>query len=236
MLFAAGNGMRILIVEDDVKTAGALADGLSRAGFSTGMAHTGEEGFFLLNTEAFDLVVLDWMLPGRSGIEILKSLRERGTKTPVLLLTARDSVDDRVLGLETGSDYYLVKPFAFAELVARIHSLLRRAAPNESLKKTIADLILDLEARRVSRAGQPVELTPREFDLLVYLLRQSGQIVTREMLARDVWREANRLTPLDNVIDVHVAHLRRKVDEGHRVKLIHTVRGVGFVLREEAQE
>jgi two-component system copper resistance phosphate regulon response regulator CusR len=236
MLFAAGNGMRILIVEDDVKTAGALADGLSRAGFCTGMAHTGEEGFFLLNTEAFDLVVLDWMLPGRSGIEILKSLRERGTKTPVLLLTARDSVDDRVLGLETGADDYLVKPFAFAELVARIHSLLRRAAPNESLKKTIADLILDLEARRVSRAGQPVELTPREFDLLVYLLRQSGQIVTREMLARDVWREANRLTPLDNVIDVHVAHLRRKVDEGHCVKLIHTVRGVGFVLREEAQE
>jgi two-component system copper resistance phosphate regulon response regulator CusR len=227
--------MRLLIVEDDLKTARALAAGLERAGFSIATAHSGEEGFFLLNAESFDLVVLDWMLPGRSGIEILKTLRARGGKTPVLLLTARDAVEDRVLGLESGADDYLVKPFAVAELIARIRSLLRRTAGAEPLKKTVADLALDLETRRVTRANQPIELTPREFDLLAYLLRQTGQVVTREMLARDVWHEANRITPLDNVIDVHVAHLRRKVDGACALKLIHTVRGVGFVLREEAQ-
>jgi two-component system copper resistance phosphate regulon response regulator CusR len=225
--------MRVLIIEDDEKTAHAIASGLEAGGFSATAAHTGEEGFFLLNAEPFDLVVLDWMLPGRDGIEILRTLRTRGSKTPVLLLTARDAVEDRVLGLESGADDYLVKPFAFAELLARIRSLLRRASPADALRKTVADLIVDLEARRVSRAGKPIELTPREFDLLAYLLRQPGQVVTREMLARDVWGEANRITPLDNVIDVHIAHLRRKVDEGRPSKLIHTVRGVGFALREE---
>ena len=179
--------------------------------------------------------MLDWMLPGRDGVEVMKTIRARGIKTPVLFLTARDAVDDRVLGLESGADDFLVKPFAFPELVARIRSLLRRAGPAESLKKTIADLVVDLEARRVSRAGKPIELTPREFDLLVYLFRHSGQVVTREMLASEVWREKSRITPLDNVIDVHVAHLRRKVDEGHSNKLIHTIRGVGFIVREEAR-
>jgi two-component system copper resistance phosphate regulon response regulator CusR len=229
--------MRILIIEDDEKTADALATGLTQAGFSTATARTGEDGFFLVNAEVFDLVLLDWMLPGRSGIEILRTLRARGTKTPVLLLTARDAVDDRVLGLETGADDYLVKPFAFPELLARIRSLLRRAAPTaEPLKRSMADLVIDLEARRASRAGRPIELTPREFDLLAYLLRQPGQVVSREMLAQDVWRETNRLTPLDNVIDVHVAHLRRKVDGDHPLKLIQTVRGMGFMLREGSAE
>jgi two-component system copper resistance phosphate regulon response regulator CusR len=175
------------------------------------------------------------MLPGHDGIDILKNLRARGARTPVLLLTARDAVADRVLGLESGADDYLVKPFAFAELVARIRTLLRRAAPVEPLRKTIADVVVDLETRRVSRKGKTVELTPREFDLLVYLMRQPGQVVTREMLAKEVWAETNRVTPLDNVIDVHVAHLRKKMDDGHAVKLVHTVRGVGFVLREEAR-
>ena len=225
--------MRLLIVEDDLKTARALAAGLERAGFSVATAHSGEEGFFLLNAESFDLVVLDWMLPGRSGIEILKTLRARGGQTPVLLLTARDAVEDRVLGLESGADDYLVKPFAFAELMARIRSLLRRTAGADALKKNLADLAVDLESRRVWRADKPIELTPREFDLLAYLMRQPGQVVTREMLAREVWHETNRLTPLDNMIDVHVAHLRRKIDDPHALKLIHTVRGVGFVLREE---
>jgi two-component system copper resistance phosphate regulon response regulator CusR len=234
--FAAAHlyfNVRLIIIEDDEKTARALQTGLEKEGFSVVTARTGEDGFFLLNTGNFDLLVLDWMLPGRSGIEILKTLRARGAKMPVLLLTARDAVDDRVLGLESGADDYLVKSFAFAELVARIRTLLRRAAPAEPLKKTFADLVVDLEARRASRAGKPVELTPREFDLLAYLLRQPGQVVTREMLARDVWNETNRITPLDNVIDVHVAHLRRKVDGQHAAKLIHTIRGVGFVLREE---
>ncbi len=227
--------MRLLIVEDDVKTANALKTGLEKESFTVAVARTGEDGFYLLNTESFDAVVLDWMLPGRDGIEILKTLRARGTRTPVLLLTARDTVDDRVLGLESGADDYLVKPFAFAELVARIHSLLRRAAPAEPLRKSVADLVVDLEIRRVSRTGKAIELTPREFNLLAFLLREPGQVVTREMLAKEVWAETNRVTPLDNVIDVHVAHLRKKIDDGHAIKLLHTVRGVGFVLREEAR-
>ncbi len=225
-------GVRLIIIEDDEKTAQALQSGLEKEGFSVTAAGSGEAGFARLNGANFDLLVLDWMLPGRSGIEILKLLRGRGSKMPVLLLTARDAVDDRVHGLESGADDYLVKPFAFAELVARIRTLLRRAAPAEPMKKTFADLVVDLEARRAVRGGKTVELTPREFDLLAYLLRQPGEPVTREMLARDVWKETNRLTPLDNVIDVHVAHLRRKVDGEQAVKLIHTVRGVGFVLRE----
>ena len=224
--------MKVLIIEDDAKTALAVQRGLTSEGFQSVVARTGEEGFFVLNAEAFDLVVLDWMLPGRDGIEILKTLRGRGSKIPVLLLTARDAVQDRVFGLESGADDYLVKPFAFAELAARIRTLLRRTTA-EPVRKQVADLVVDLESRRVERAGTALDLTPKEFELLAYLLRYAGQVVTREMLAREVWRENNRATPLDNVIDVHVAHLRRKVDEGRSPKLIHTVRGVGFTLREE---
>jgi two-component system copper resistance phosphate regulon response regulator CusR len=225
--------MRLLIVEDDVKTADALKTGLDKEGYSTVIATTGEDAYFQLSTSRFDLVLLDWMLPGRSGIEVLRALRGGGLTLPVLILTARDAIEDRVRGLEFGADDYLVKPFAFAELVARIHCLLRRSASNESLKKSVGDLSVDLEARRVVRASKAVELTPREFDLLVYLIRQAGQVVTRGMLAKDVWGEPNRVTPIDNVIDVHIAHLRQKIDGGQTRKLIHTVRGVGFVLREE---
>jgi two-component system copper resistance phosphate regulon response regulator CusR len=225
--------MRLLIVEDDDKTASALQSGLQREGFSVALARTGEEGLSVLTSESFDLVVLDWMLPGRDGIEVLKSLRARGAKTPVLLLTARDAVADRVLGFESGADDYLIKPFAFAELIARIRSLLRRVPAAEPLRRRLADLQMDLETRTVWRGDRRIDLTSREFDLLAYLLRQPGQVVTREMLAKDVWRETKRATPLDNVIDVHVAHLRRKVDDGRATTLIQTVRGVGFVLREE---
>jgi len=230
-----GTNMRLLIVEDDDKTASALQSGLQREGFSVALARTGEEGLLVLTTETFDLVVLDWMLPGRDGIEVLKTLRTRGAKTPVLLLTARDAVPDRVLGFESGADDYLIKPFAFAELIARIRSLLRRVPTTEPLRRGLADLQMDLETRTVWRSDRRIELTSREFDLLAYLLRQPGQVVTREMLAKDVWRETKRATPLDNVIDVHVAHLRRKVDGGRATTLIQTVRGVGFVLREEAR-
>lgn len=225
---------KILVIEDDPKTANAIRTGLRGEGYEAVAARTGNDGFSLLTAESFDLVVLDWMLPGRDGIEILRALRGRGAKMPVLLLTARDSIEDRVLGLDSGADDYLVKPFAFAELLARIRVLLRRTSDTERLRRQIGDLVLDVENRRVLRGSKEITLTPREFDLLAYLVRHHGQTVTRQMLARDVWREPQRVTPLDNVIDVHVAHLRRKIDDGHRSKLLHTVRGVGFVLRAEA--
>jgi two-component system copper resistance phosphate regulon response regulator CusR len=225
---------KILVIEDDAKTANAIRSGLRGEGYEADSARTGEDGFFQLNAEPFDLVLLDWMLPGRDGIEILKTLRARGTRTPVLLLTARDTVEDRVLGLDSGADDYLVKPFAFAELLARVRALLRRAGETDALRKQVGDLTLDVENRRVLRGSQEISLTPREFELLAYLVRNHGQAVTRPMLAKEVWREPHRATPLDNVIDVHVAHLRRKIDDGQRVKLIHTLRGIGFVLREDA--
>lgn len=226
---------RILLIEDDAKTGNAIRVGLRAQGYDAVVARTGEDGFSQLNAETFDMVVLDWMLPGRDGIAILKELRARGARTPVLLLTARDAVGDRVLGLDSGADDYLVKPFAFAELLARIRVLLRRAGDTETLRRQIGDLLLDVENRRAYRSRKEITLTPREFDLLAYFMRHHGQTVTRQMLAKDVWREPHRVTPLDNVIDVHIAHLRRKIDDGHRDKLLHTVRGVGFVLRSEAQ-
>jgi two-component system copper resistance phosphate regulon response regulator CusR len=172
------------------------------------------------------------MLPGRDGLEVLGTLRRRGVKTPVLILTARDAVEDRVQGLDTGADDYVVKPFAFPELLARIRVLLRRGRPDEALRLGLADLDMDLLMRRVARSGRALDLTVREFALLEYLLRHAGHVVSREMLARDVWKETARGTPLDNVIDVNIARLRRKVDEGFALKLLHTVRGVGFVMRE----
>lgn len=225
--------MNILIVEDDEKTAGAIVAGLQTEGFVAIAAHTGEDALATLSQERFDAVILDWMLPGRDGMDVLKTMRSRGITTPVLLLTARDAIADRVQGFDCGADDYLIKPFAFAELVARIRSLLRRIPAGEPLRRRVADLTLDLETRTVWRGEHRIDLTSREYDLLAYLLRHPGQIVTREMLAKDVWRETKRATPLDNVIDVHVAHLRRKVDDGRETTLIQTVRGVGFVLREE---
>ena len=229
------SGMKILVVEDEHKLAEALKEGLQADDYSVAIACTGEEAFYLVGTEPFDLVILDVMLPGRSGLEVLKAMRQRGFKTPVLILTARDSVDDRVLGLDAGADDYLVKPFAFPELLARIRALFRRGAPDLVSRLRIADLEMDVVGRLVTRSGQVLDLTPREFDLLEYLLRNQGHVVSREMLVRDVWREVGRQTPLDNVIDVQVARLRGKVDERFDQKLVHTVRGVGFVVREARQ-
>jgi two-component system copper resistance phosphate regulon response regulator CusR len=209
-----------------------LASALQAEHYDVVVAATGEDGFYRANAERFDLVVLDLMLPGRSGLEILQTLRQRQIDTPVLILTARDGIDDRVLGLDLGADDYLVKPFALPELLARIRALLRRGRPSDLLRLKAADLEVDLVARRVMRGDRPIELTTREFDLLEYLLRHQGHLVSREMLARDVWKEPRRATPLDNVIDVQMTRLRKKVDIDGPARLIHTVRGVGFVLRE----
>jgi two-component system copper resistance phosphate regulon response regulator CusR len=222
----------VLVVEDERKLAQVLSSALQAEHYDVVVAATGEDGFYRANAERFDLVVLDLMLPGRSGLEILQTLRQRQIDTPVLILTARDGVDDRVLGLDRGADDYLVKPFALAELLARIRALLRRGRPSDLLRLKAADLEVDLVARRVMRADRPIELTSREFDLLEYLLRHQGHLVSREMLARDVWKEPRRATPLDNVIDVQMTRLRKKVDVEGTARLIHTVRGVGFVLRE----
>ena len=224
--------MRILVVEDEQKVANALREGLEDERYDVVVERTGEDAFFRLTTEAFDLILLDLGLPGRDGLEILTTLRQKGVKTPVLVLTARDTLQDRVAGLDSGADDYLVKPFAFAELLARIRALLRRGRAAESPRLAVGDLTMDLITRKVTRGGSPVELTVREFELLEYLMRYDGQVVSRETLARDVWKETARTTPLDNVIDVHIARLRRKIDMERPVRLIHTVRGVGFMLRE----
>jgi two-component system, OmpR family, copper resistance phosphate regulon response regulator CusR len=224
--------MRILVVEDETKVARALQEGLEGESYDVAVADTGEEGFFRVSNEIFDVVVLDLMLPGRDGIEILTTLRRRGVQTPVLILTAKDAIEDRVLGLDSGADDYLVKPFAFSELLARIRALLRRGRRDHVLRLKASDLEMDLVSRKVTRRSHLLEVTAREFELLEYLLRHQNQIVSREMLSREVWREPSRATSLDNVIDVHIARLRKKVDQDFPIKLIHTVRGVGFILCE----
>jgi two-component system copper resistance phosphate regulon response regulator CusR len=226
--------MRILIVEDEKKVADALQKGLEAEEHSVSIARTGEEGFFLVSTQNYDLLILDIMLPGRDGLEILAAVRKRDIFVPVLMLTSKDAIEDRVRGLNAGADDYLVKPFAFPELLARVRALTRRghnARPVSRLK--LADLEMDAMSHSVARGGHKLELTAREFELLEYLLLHEGLVVSREMLARDVWKENARHTPLDNVIDVHIARLRCKIDEPFGKKLLHTVRGVGFVLRDE---
>ena len=221
--------MKVLIVEDEPTTADAIRSGLQAEGCLPEVARTGTEGLARLQAGGFDVIVLDWMLPGLDGIGILRELKHITPKPPVLLLTAKDAIEDRVTGLDSGADDYLVKPFAFAELLARLRALTRRAGGDESLRLQSGDLVIDLKTRQVSRDGNDLALTPREYDLLVYLMRHPGEVVTRGMIARDVWRETNRSTPLDNVIDVHLTRLRRKVDDGRDKRLIHTIRGVGFL-------
>jgi DNA-binding response OmpR family regulator len=225
--------VRILVIEDEPKVGGALREGLQAEDYDVTLALTGEEGFFLASSQSFDLIVLDILLPGRDGLEVLGALRRRGAEMPVLLLTAKDAIEDRVAGLDAGADDYLVKPFALAELSARIRALLRRGKPEIPAPLRIDTLELDPVSRTVHRGGQRIDLTAREFDLLEFLVRNRGRVVSREMLAREVWKETSRATPLDNVIDVHVARLRRKIDDQFSRKLVHTVRGVGFAIREE---
>jgi two-component system copper resistance phosphate regulon response regulator CusR len=222
--------MKILIVEDEKKTAGFLSKGLAENGFEVEVAHRGEAGLELARRGDFDLVILDVMLPGLDGWSVLTELRQAGIQTPILFLTARDSVDDRVKGLELGGDDYLVKPFAFAELLARIRSLLRRSPARAPEALHVADLELDLLRRKATRAGVRLELTPKEFSLLALFAQRRGEVLSRTLLAREVWDLPSVAD--SNLVDVHVRRLRAKMDDPFERKLIRTVRGVGYVLEE----
>jgi len=221
--------VKLLIAEDETKTAEYLKRGLSEAGFIVDLAHNGLDGQHLAMTECYDLLILDVMLPIVDGWQILKSLREAGKTAPVLFLTARDSIEDRVKGLELGADDYLVKPFAFAELLARIRTLLRRAAnPVTELNLRISDLVLDLARHRASRGGQRIHLTTKEFALLELLVRHQGEVLPRSLIASQVW-DMN-FDSDTNVIDVAIRRLRMKIDDDFNPKLIQTVRGMGYMI------
>ena len=224
--------MRLLVVEDEPKTAGFLRKGLAEQGFAVDVARDGDAGLRRALAGEYDLIVLDVMLPGRDGWAVLAELRRAGRAVPVLVLTARDAVRDRVKGLELGADDYLVKPFAFAELLARVRALLRRAAGQLPESLRVADLELDLLHLRATRAGVRLDLTPKEFAILATLARQRGEPLSRTALAVEVW--GVRPEGESNVVDVHVRRLRSKVDDPFEAKLIHTVRGVGYVLQEPA--
>jgi two-component system copper resistance phosphate regulon response regulator CusR len=224
------NKVKILIIEDEAKTAAYLQKGLSEEGFVADTAPTGDEGMRLAHVSPYDLIILDVMLPGRDGWSIMEILRKEGSLTPVLFLTARDTVQDRVRGLELGADDYLVKPFAFSELLARVRSVLRRGPTRQLGPLRLADLEIDLTAHRISRGGKRLDLTPKEFALLSLLARRAGEVLSRTLIAEQIW-DMN-FDSDSNVVDVHVRRLRMKVDDPYETKLIHTVRGVGYVLEE----
>ncbi|HVN01063.1 MAG TPA: response regulator transcription factor [Caulobacteraceae bacterium] len=223
--------MKLLIVEDDKEGAAYLRKALSEAGHTVDHAPDGRTGLLLAAGESYDVIVLDRMLPQMDGLAILRTIRASGVKTPVLLLTALGGIDDRVEGLEAGGDDYLVKPFAIAELMARVNALARRPPPQEvQTTLQVADLKLDRLQRTVTRGGARIELQPREFQLLEYLMRHAGRVVTRTMLLESVWDY--HFDPKTNIVETHVSRLRSKVDRGHAVELIQTVRGAGYRLRE----
>jgi two-component system OmpR family response regulator len=226
--------MRLLLIEDDPEAARFILKGLRESGYSVEHASDGRDGLFRATEGKFDAIITDRMLPHMDGLALVKFLREQGVRTPVLVLSALGTVDDRVLGLKAGGDDYLTKPFAFSELLARIEALLRRSATSSHAPQTrlkVADLEMDLLSRRVVRAGRPVELTAREFKLLEFLLRHAGQVVTRTMLLEGVWDL--QFDPQTNLIDVHMSRLRQAIDKGFSKPLIHTVRGAGYVIRDE---
>ncbi len=222
--------MKILVIEDDFKTASNLQKGLTEQGFAVDVSGNGEEGLAMALASKYDLIVLDIMLPGRDGWSVMSSIKAAGMHTPVLFLTARDTVADRVKGLEMGADDYLVKPFAFSELLARIRSILRRNPGRPATLLSVGDIELDLAGHKVTRAGIRLDLTPKEFSLLSLLLRRTGEVLSRTLIAEQVW-DMN-FNSASNVVDVHVRRLRIKVDDPFEKKLIHTVRGVGYVLED----
>jgi two-component system OmpR family response regulator len=223
--------VRILVIEDDKEVASFIRNGLVQAGCNVDLADNGRDGLFMATTENYDALVVDRMLPGIDGLTLIRTLRASGKTTPVLILSALGEVDDRVKGLKAGGDDYLVKPFAFSELLARLEALVRRAKASADAPPTVlraADLEMDLLRREVRRAGKPIDLQPREFQLLEFLLRHVGQVVTRTMLLEGVWDY--HFDPQTNVIDVHVSRLRSKIDKGFDRPLLHTVRGAGYRL------
>jgi two-component system, OmpR family, copper resistance phosphate regulon response regulator CusR len=221
---------RILVVEDQEKHRDSLRRGLEAEGYEVVTASTGDEGFGAATTRPVDAIVLDLMLPGRHGLDILRDLRAGGFAKPVLILTALDAIEERVQGLDSGANDYLVKPFAFAELLARLRVLLRRDYAERELSLRADDLELDLLGRRVARCGLSIDLTGREYELLEYLLRHKNEVVTRDMIARDVWKETTGA--MTRIIDVYINALRKKVEHPGRRTLIHTVRGIGYALRD----
>jgi heavy metal response regulator len=228
--FSRGFGVRVLVIEDEPGVAAFLERGLREAGFVVEVARDGEGGCRQACQESFDLIVLDLMLPGQDGFSILREIRARGRVMPVICLTARDAVDDRVKGLDLGADDYVPKPFSFAELLARIRALLRRGSALTTNPITVADLLVDVVARQVQRGGRRIDLSAREYALLEYMARHAGQVLSRTMILEKVW-DMNQ-DPLTNVVDVHINRLRKKVDHGFAKPLVHTIRGVGYVLRE----
>ena len=222
--------MRCLLVEDDAQLREYIAKGLRESGHTVDLADNGKDGLFLATTETYDALVLDWMLPGADGIKILHAIRASGNQVPALMLSARSDVDDRVKGLRSGADDYLVKPFAFDELLARLEVISQRRSHREEGVSRLEchDLTMELLSREVTRGGQRIDLNPREFTLLEYLLRHKGQVVTRTMLLENVWDY--HFDPQTNVIDVHISRLRQKVDKSFDRALIHTIRGAGYRL------
>jgi heavy metal response regulator len=221
--------VRILIVEDEKKVAGFIKKGLEEETYAVDVAYDGEEGFHLASMNQYDLVILDLMLPKMDGLEVLTQLRDKKVNTPILLLTAKDAVEDRVTGLNKGADDYLTKPFAFSELLARIRSLLRRGQAETQTELKVGDLVLDMVSHKVSREGEEIELTGKEYSLLEYFMRNEGKVLTRTMIAEHVWDY--NFDTFTNVIDVYVNHLRKKIDKKYPTKLLHTLRGVGYVMR-----
>ncbi len=225
--------MRVLVIEDDREIAHFVAKGLKESGNTVEIAEDGDIGLETARASIFDVLIVDRMLPGRDGLSLIQILRAEGNRVPVLILSALGEVDDRVKGLKAGGDDYLTKPFAFAELVARVEALARRAAPEESTTRyTVADLTLDRLTHKVHRGDQQILLQPREFRLLEYLMRHAGQVVTRTMLLENVWDY--HFDPQTNVIDVHISRLRGKIDKGFDKPLLHTVRGAGYTIRDSA--